>query len=280
MDHELEDHDRGLTFDLSTLLARRRVLSILGGVGIAALAGCSSDSPETTTPSATNSNSASSSASASAPASSATCSAEIPEETAGPFPGDGSNGANVLNQSGIVRSDIRSSFGSASGVAQGIPLTITLTLLNSSNGCSVYSGAAVYLWHCNIEGEYSLYSQAIINENYLRGVQEADSKGQVTYTTIFPAAYTGRWPHAHFEVYPTLASATDSNNKIATSQLALPKDVCEAVYATDGYSTSVRNLAQTSLETDNVFSDGYSLQLATVTGSVSSGYAASLAVTV
>ena len=31
---------------------------------------------------------------------------EIPEETSGPYPGDGSNGANVLTESGIVRRDI------------------------------------------------------------------------------------------------------------------------------------------------------------------------------
>ena len=36
---------------------------------------------------------------------------EIPEETAGPFPGDGSNGPNVLTESGVVRSDITASFG-------------------------------------------------------------------------------------------------------------------------------------------------------------------------
>src|SRR5438105_1337819 len=35
---------------------------------------------------------------------------KIPEETAGPFPAEGSNGPNVLNQTGIVRGDIRSSF--------------------------------------------------------------------------------------------------------------------------------------------------------------------------
>ena len=49
---------------------------------------------------------------------------EIPEETAGPFPGDGSNGVNVLSESGVVRSDITSSFGSASGVAEGVPVTV------------------------------------------------------------------------------------------------------------------------------------------------------------
>ncbi len=29
-------------------------------------------------------------------------------------------------------------------------------------------GAAVYLWHCNAVGEYSLYSEAVGDENYPR----------------------------------------------------------------------------------------------------------------
>ena len=57
--------------------------------------------------------------------------------------------------------------------------------------------------------------------------------------------------------------------------------MCELVYATDGYSQSVRNLAQTSLERDNVFGDdGGVSQLATVTGSVTDGFTASLSVAV
>ena len=82
------------------------------------------------------------------------------------------------------------------------------------------------------------------NENYLRGVQETDDKGQVKFTTIFPACYDGRWPHIHFEVYPSLAKATNSANKIATSQMALPEEACKAVYATAGYEQSVQNLSQ------------------------------------
>ncbi len=99
------------------------------------------------------------------------------------------------------------------------------------------------------------------DENYLRGVQEADADGEVTFTTIFPACYSGRWPHIHFEVYPSLAKATNSANKIATSQIALPEDACNAVYATAGYEQSVQNMSQVSLDSDNVFSDGYDLQL-------------------
>jgi protocatechuate 3,4-dioxygenase beta subunit len=142
------------------------------------------------------------------------------------------------------------------------------------------SGAAVYLWHCNRDGEYSLYSQTVRDENYLRGVQATDAAGAVTFTSIFPAAYDGRWPHVHFEVYPSLAKATTASDKLRTSQLALPEQACKLVYATTGYEQSVSNLARTSLATDMVFSDGYSLQLGTVTGDVDSGMTVTLNVPV
>ena len=41
-DHDGHDHDRGLAFDLSTLLNRRRMLQLIGGAGVLALAGCAS----------------------------------------------------------------------------------------------------------------------------------------------------------------------------------------------------------------------------------------------
>jgi len=261
-DQEVHDHDRGLSHDVPTLLSRRRALTLLGGAGLAAaLAGCGA-------------------ATTSSAAGTAAAGAEIPEETAGPYPGDGSNGVNVLTESGIVRSDITRSFGSASGVAQGVPLTIKLKVLDTSNGSVGLQGAAVYLWHCNIDGRYSLYSEGVTQENYLRGVQETGDDGSVTFTSIYPAAYSGRWPHIHFEVYPSLEAATTAGSKLRTSQLALPEEACKLVYATDGYSQSLQTMAQTSLDTDNVFSDGYSLQLATVTGNANDGMTATLNVPV
>lgn len=204
---------------------------------------------------------------------------KIPEETAGPYPGEGSNGPNVLNQTGVVRSDIRSSFAGLTGTADGIPLTIALTIVSAST-CAVLANRAVYLWHCDRAGRYSLYSSGVTSQNYLRGVQEADANGKVNFTSIFPACYSGRWPHIHFEVYPSLAAATNVANKIATSQLALPKATCDLVYATTGYESSVTTLSQVTLATDNVFSDGSSLELATVTGSIASGLTATLTVAV
>lgn len=235
------EHDLGLQHDLPVLLGRRRLLGLLAGAGLVAVAGCA--------------------ATGGPPGGAVTAGSagEIPQETAGPFPGDGSNGPNVLTGSGIVRSDITTSFGSSSGAAM--------------------PGAAVYAWHCDRDGKYSLYDVA--DQNYLRGVHAAGASGNVAFTSIFPAAYSGRWPHVHFEVYRTLAEATAPTNAITTSQLALPEAVCDEVYATDGYSASVANLSRTSLTSDMVFGDdGAAHQLATMTGTVGAGLTAALTVPV
>lgn len=206
--------------------------------------------------------------------------AAIPEETAGPYPGDGSNGPNVLDDSGVVRRDIRSSFGSSSTTATGVPLQIRMKITDVSDGNVLKPGAAVYLWHADRLGRYSLYSSGITGENYLRGVQVADADGMVVFQSIFPGCYSGRWPHLHFEVYPSLAKATSASNKIATSQMALPTAPCTAVYATSAYATSKANFSGMSISTDNVFRDGYSHQMANVSGSVSGGYTARLTLAV
>ncbi|MBP2323218.1 protocatechuate 3,4-dioxygenase beta subunit [Kibdelosporangium banguiense] len=260
--------DQGLGFDIGTLLSRRRALRVLGlGAAGVALTACGADAGGSTTTTTTTASS------------SAGSSGEIPDETAGPYPGDGSNGPDVLEQSGVVRSDLRSSFGDFSGTAEGVPMTLELVISDLAKGGVSFAGVAVYVWHCDRAGGYSLYSQGIENQNYLRGVQIAGSDGRVKYTSIFPACYDGRWPHIHFEVYPDEASITDATKAIATSQVALPQNVCETVYAQTGYEQSVSNLKKVSLSSDNVFGDDSgALQLATVTGDINSGYAVTLSV--
>jgi protocatechuate 3,4-dioxygenase beta subunit len=280
---DLENHDRGLDYDLPRLLHRRGMLKLVAGVGLAGaslvtLGACGSvaTTGEASSPSGSRpAGGPPGGGPGGAPErtqTSDTANGQLPEETSGPYPGDGSNGANVLNQSGIVRSDITSSFGSSTTKAKGVPLNITMTITDYANNKAPLAGGAVYVWHCDREGRYSLYSQGVSGENYLRGVQETDDRGQVKFTTIFPACYSGRWPHIHFEVYPSLAKATNSANKIATSQMALPEATCQAVYATGGYEQSLSNMSRVSLDSDNVFSDGYDLQIPTVTGDPSSGY--------
>jgi protocatechuate 3,4-dioxygenase beta subunit len=274
----MDAHDRGLAHDLNTLAAalqRRRALRWLAALGGAGLVGCGGGGDATGTTSTTTSPSSGSSSSGSS--GSTTCSV-IPEETAGPYPGDGSNGINALALSGIVRSDIRSSFAGAGATAAGVPLTLNLTLVNTNGSCADLSGYAIYLWHCDREGRYSLYSAGVTGENYLRGVQGTDTSGAATFTTIFPGCYAGRMPHMHFEVYRDTNTATSYTNKLKTSQIAFPSDACDAVYATSGYAASAANFADISFSTDNVFSDGVSLQTATLTGSPSAGYVATLTV--
>ncbi|APV49342.1 hypothetical protein BWI17_06410 [Betaproteobacteria bacterium GR16-43] len=205
----------------------------------------------------------------------------IPTETGGPFPGDGTNGPNVLTASGIVRSDIRGSFGSAgTAVAPGTPLTVTLTLVNTNDNCAPLAGYAIYIWHCNATGGYSMYSSGVTTQNYLRGVQVTDAQGKVTFTTIFPGAYSGRWPHIHFEIYTSTAAAVSGANALRTSQLALPEAQCREVYTqTALYPGSLANMNQTTLANDGVFSDDRAVnQLAATTGSLSAGYSAALQV--
>ena len=272
-------YDQGLQFDIETLLDRRKVLKLFGYGAISlSLAACAPAA--TALPSASESASSSTTPDPSASTAEA-CDVVIPEETAGPFPGDGSNGPDILNQSGAVRSDIRSSFGSSTNTAEGVPLTIRFAIQDLANGCAPLAGAAVYVWHCTRDGEYSMYGQGVANENFLRGVQAAGDDGIVTFQSIFPGCYSGRWPHIHFEVYPSLEAATDSGNKIATSQIALPEATCAEVYATDGYGSSVESLARTSLDGDMVFGDdGGVRELGRISGTIPGGLTVELAVPV
>lgn len=268
-----EDHDRGLGFDINTLMSRRKALGLFAVGGIGLLAGCGSSSSGSGAAATTTAD-----ATTTAGTSTATTTdvSEIPEETGGPYPADGSNGPNVLSESGVVRSDITTSFGDYSGTAEGIPLTINLRILDVADGGTPMEGAAVYLWHCSREGAYSLYSAEAADQNYLRGVQVSDASGKLSFQSIFPACYAGRWPHIHFEVYPSLAEATASGTKLVTSQIALPEESCVEVYAEAGYEQSVSNLTGVSLATDMVFSDGYSTQLGKTGGKVASGLTVAL----
>src|SRR3954465_2676334 len=133
------EHGDGLHEDLVKLASRRDALRIFGAGGAAAIMTALGASR--------------------APAKTPT--AEIPSETAGPYPGDGSNGPDVLDDSGIVRHDIRRSFGASRTLAKGVPLRVNLTVTDASKDYGPLVGAAVYLWHCDRSGRYSMYSSGV-----------------------------------------------------------------------------------------------------------------------
>jgi hypothetical protein len=80
--HDLHEHDLGLRHDMSVLLGRRRLLGLLAGAGagLVAVAGCAPGGPP------------GGGAPGGGGAVAAGAEGEIPQETAGPYPFDGSGG--------------------------------------------------------------------------------------------------------------------------------------------------------------------------------------------
>ena len=265
-----DDHDRGLAFDLRTLTERRRVLGLMGLAGAGALlAGCNFGGPP-----------ANAEANKTATAADGAVCMKDPGETSGPFPGDGTNSksgqtVNVLTESGVVREDIRTSFAGMTPTAEGTQFDLVISLVDVSKACAPLAGHAVYIWHCDKDGKYSIYDTE--DRNYLRGVGVTDDKGQVKFTTVFPGCYDGRWPHIHFEVFASAEKAVSGDASLLISQFALPGDIAKTFYASNpAYSASVSNLAGISIAKDNVFADNTPEQIAAqtpkITGDAESGF--------
>ena len=274
----------GLAHDLeviNALTSRRRALRWFAGAGAGALLtacdGSGSSAGAVVTPTPTPSPSATATTTPGATPTTAGCVTD-PTETNGPYPADGTNTSsgltsNALTAANVVRSDLRPSFiGTSTAIAAGVQVTLTLTVVNVNSACAPLAGYAVYLWHCDRDGKYSLYD--LPNESYLRGVGVTDANGEVRFTTIFPGCYAGRWPHMHFEIFSSLSNATGGRYAALVSQLAMPAAACSDVYNNaSGYSTSVRNLAGVTLSGDNVFGDNSSAQIAQQTPAMSGGAA-------
>ena len=249
---EHHDHDQGFAHDLTVMVGRRRLLALMGGVGLVSLSGF--------------------------PAAALECIA-LPWETNGPYPADGTNTkdgqvVNALTEEGVIREDLRTSFGSLTPTADGLQLDMELTLLNA-DGCTPLEGYAIYVWHCDATGLYSLYDTS--EANYLRGVGIADADGKVKFTTIFPGCYDGRWPHIHFEVFESVEAAVSGEASVLTAQIAMPEEESAALYAADSrYSNGTEHLGRITIASDMVFGDNseaeIAQQLMALTGDPQSGY--------
>lgn len=266
----LHDHDLGLQHDLGAFLNRRRALALVAST--TAIGALSALGRGRIFPTAQ--------AEAIAKASDGRECLLDPTETEGPFPGDGSNNAhgtlaNVLKSSGIVRRDMRTNIAKTAIAAEGQAFDLEITLVNVRQACAPLAGHAIYLWHCDALGRYSIYD--LPNASYLRAVGVTDSAGNAAFTTIFPGCYPGRYPHIHFEVYMSLERATSYKNRLLTSQMAMPADACRTIYAASKrYGASAANFTSVSVERDDVFTDSTPRQIAAqtpmVTGGASDGY--------
>jgi len=163
----------------------------------------------------------------------------------------------MINNAAFYRQDITEG-------KPGTPLTLALTVVNVASGCTPVADATIDVWHCDHTGGYSEYTTA---GTYLRGLQETGANGRATFATIYPGWYPGRSTHVHLDVFV-------NGSLVKTTQMAFPEEVTAAVYAQGAYAS--RGQTPTTNSRDNVFSDGVANELATMTGSVSSGYTASL----
>ena len=258
------DHDLGLQHDLSAFLNRRRALALVASAS--AMGALSALGKGRIFPTAQ--------ADAIAQASDRRECLADPAETEGPFPSDGSNDAhgtlsNVLKSSGIVRRDMRTNIGKTAIAAEGQVFDLEITLVDARQACAPLAGHAIYLWHCDALGRYSIYD--LPNASYLRAVGVANSVGNATFTTIFPGCYPGRYPQIHFEVYMNLDRATSFKNRLLTSQMAMPAEACRAIYAASRYGASAANFTSVSIERDDVFADSTPRQIAAQTPMVTRG---------
>jgi protocatechuate 3,4-dioxygenase beta subunit len=226
-------------------LSRRAAISMLAAAGGAALtAACSGDTPSSPSSAATTN------AAASGGTGNATC-AVSPSETVGPYP----------SLSDFFRSDIRED-------RPGLPLTLGITVVTAANGCTPVAGANVEIWQCDVDGNYSQYSSSS-SRTFLRGIQTTDTAGAVTFTTIYPGWYQGRATHIHVEV-------TVNGRSAKVTQIAFPEDVTAEVYRSGVYAAKGQN--PTTNARDNVFSDGVSQEMISLSGSATSGYTATFRV--
>jgi protocatechuate 3,4-dioxygenase beta subunit len=187
----------------------------------------------------------------------ATC-VQTASDTVGPYP----------NHTAFYRQDIREG-------RPGLPLDLVLTVISTTAGCVPIAGASVEIWQCDASGHYSEYAQPGYDgtgQTYLRGLQVADANGKVTFNTIYPGWYQGRATHIHLKVHV-------DGVEVKTTQLAFPEAISQLVYANvSPYSSHGQNSLTNA--TDNVFSDGTSTQMVTLTGDTTNGYTGTLTLAV
>jgi len=232
----------------SKKMTRREAVGMLGAAGAALAVGCGNGTP--TSPTTTTSGATTSTGGTTA----AAC-AVAPNETIGPYP-------SLVD---LIRSDIREGRG-------GTAVALTLTVVNVSSGCTPVADAVVDIWQCDADGHYSQYNQPGYNgtaQTFLRGIQATDSRGQATFTTIYPGWYAGRATHIHVEV-------SVNGRSVKVTQIAFPDAVNAEVYRSGVYAARGQN--PTSNAGDMVFADSLSSELATVSGSPTGGYSAAFTV--
>lgn len=246
---------------------RRHALRALGAalavgpVGAALGCGSSGGTASPTAPSSASTSTQTTTTTTTPPPVSTGACVEAAAETRGPYP----DALGMINNPAFYRQDIREG-------RSGLPVTLVLSVVNTRQACAPVANAAIEIWQCDADGHYSEYAQPGYNgtgQTFLRGLQVTNDAGTATFTTIYPGWYAGRATHIHVDV-------SVSGRRVKETQIAFPEDVTRQVYSSGVYASKGQN--PTTNARDNVFSDGTTTEMATLSGSVSSGYTASLTV--
>lgn len=223
----------------------KRGFSALGFAAIIPMTSCSSDSVD---PAGTTDSTGTTGTTSGSTSGSCTITAT---ETEGPFP--------TKSPGSYVLTDIVSG-------RPGNALTVKITIQNKNASCAALASALVDIWHCDASGNYSQYGGSGMQStnyqsvNFLRGRQTTDANGLVVFKSIYPGWYSGRATHIHVHVY------NSAGKSLLVTQIAFPEDVSKLVYAQGVYAS--HGQADTTNARDNVFSDGVSTEMSTVTGTV------------
>lgn len=184
-----------------------------------------------------------------------------PSETEGPFP--------TINPTSLQQVNIV-------GDRIGVGFEINITIVNTDSNCNPLVGAYVDIWHCDKDGYYSQYGGTSMqtvdytSENFLRGRQQTDATGTVSFVSIFPGWYDSRATHIHVHVY------SETGASLLVTQISFPEgsgSAVELVNAASSYGYTQGMTGYTYNAQDNVFSDdSNNSEMCSLTGSVSNGY--------
>jgi protocatechuate 3,4-dioxygenase beta subunit len=255
-------------------VTRRGVLGMLASLGTVAL-GCSGAiETEAAGSSGDGGTSGSDGATSGADGSTSTdgnACAVSPEGEIGPYFSDDSD-------SRFNRSNITANL-DGSNVQVGIPFTLTITVIDVDAGCVPYANAQVDIWHCNSAGIYSdQAAESTTTEQWLRGYQLTDAKGQVTFNTVIPGWYQGRTTHIHLRVRSTYNSASSTSDGSNTTQLFFDQTFVDTLDTTVApYNAEGKN--NTTNAIDHVFTgETKGANLLSLVGNDTSGYVASVTI--
>jgi protocatechuate 3,4-dioxygenase beta subunit len=177
-----------------------------------------------------------------------------PEVTQGPY----------WVQGELVREDITDN-------QEGVPLTLDIQIIDV-NTCEPVPQAFLEIWHCNSTGVYSgvvangngnTNDTANLDNTFLRGIQQSNEDGVVTFETTFPGHYTGRavsvplyfrfailltMPQTHIHIMTSQNATINANETLSggsvthVGQLFFDQDLITLIEAEEPYASNTQDI--------------------------------------